>query len=267
MPIILLVILFCLTVFSSAKETMVGRGYECNTLVENAGSVRLINFSYPNVEVEVTINSYIGSSFLGFFHPMKLMTENLAAEIKIETQKFTNPRTGEEIVDEVYIHGPDHLNLILDKYYNYGGYPRTERFNFQVGPYNYKINFFLSSKTFWNIFGSECVQANLGVIELNATQGTGSEEELNAITKTCADYDFNCDGKTTNADLDVIAKYWQNGTQITMNVVTGAKCEPLVNFLAPYWQQNLNGGQVAMNDITLAGKEISKCLPTQDVAE
>jgi len=79
--------------------------------------------------------------------------------------------------------------------------------------------------------------------------------------QTCIDYDFNCDGKTTNADLDVIAKYWQNGTQITINVVTGAKCEPLVNFLAPYWQQNLNNGQVAMNDVTLAGKKIAKCIP------
>jgi hypothetical protein len=79
------------------------------------------------------------------------------------------------------------------------------------------------------------------------------------MAQTCTDYDFNCDGKTTNADLDVIAKYWQNGTQITMNIVTGAKCKPLVDFLAPYWQQNLNGGQVAMNDVTLIGKEIAKC--------
>jgi hypothetical protein len=89
---------------------------------------------------------------------------------------------------------------------------------------------------------------------------------IDSIEKTCKDYDFNCDGKTTNADLDVIAKYWQDGTQITMNVVTGAKCENLVNFLAPYWQQNFNNGQVAMNDVTLAGKEIAKCLSNETLS-
>lgn len=87
-----------------------------------------------------------------------------------------------------------------------------------------------------------------------------SSSTTSFVAKDCSSYDFNCDGKTNSADLDVIAKYWQNGTQVTMNVVTGAKCNNLVNFLAPYWQQNLNGGQVAVNDITLAGKEINSCV-------
>ena len=82
----------------SAKETMVGSGFECDNLIENAGSVRLVDFSYPNVEVEVTINDYIGNGFFGFlFSPMKLNIENLASEIKIETRTHTNPKTGEEM--------------------------------------------------------------------------------------------------------------------------------------------------------------------------
>lgn len=184
---IMLIILVSLAIFVSAKETMVGGGFECDTLVENAGSVRLIDFSYPNVEVEVTTNSYVGSSFLGFFHPMKLMTENLAAEIKIETQTYTPPipHGSDQIIEQetieqkVYVYGPDHLNLILGKYYNYGGYPRKERVSFQVGPYDYKINFLLRAKTFANLFTAKCNQANLGVIELKYSVDRDSGDQEN----------------------------------------------------------------------------------------
>ena len=160
--------------FVSARDTTFGSGYVCDKVIENTGSVRLIDFSYPNVEIELTANDYIGNSFLGFFHPMKLMTENLAAEIKVETQTFTNPRTGEEITSNVYIGGPEHLNLILNKYYNYGKYPFTENLQFQVGgPYYYKIHFFLSAKTFADLFTAKCTQGTLGVIELCTDQPDG----------------------------------------------------------------------------------------------
>ena len=168
------VILLSLVVFVSARNTMVGSGFECDKTVENAGSVSLVSFSYPNVEIEVTANDYIGNSFLGFFHPMKLMTENLAAEIKVEAQTFTNPRTGEEITSNVYIGGPEHLNLILAKYYNYEKYPFTENLQFQVGgSYHYKIHFFLRAKTFADLFTAKCTQGTLGVIELCTDQPDG----------------------------------------------------------------------------------------------
>lgn len=172
-PIVLLT-LFSLAVFVSAKETLIGRGSMCDNIVENAGSVRLVSFSYPNVEIEITANDYIGNAFLGFFHPMKLMTENLAAEIKIEKEIYSPPRSPEQKIEQdVYIYGPDHLNLILTNYYNYGKYPFTEKFNLRVGPYHYKIHLFLKVKTFWDFFTVKCTQATLGVIELCADQPDG----------------------------------------------------------------------------------------------
>ena len=175
MALIFLITLLSLTIFTSAKETMVGSGSVCDKLVENAGSVRLINFSYPNIEVEITTNSYIGSSFLGFFHPMKLMTENLATEIKIETQKFANPKTGEEIVEEVRVHGPDHLNLILDKYSVFSKYPKKEIQKFQIlNQGYYELHFFARAKTFADLFKSRCTQGTLGIIELCTDKPDGN---------------------------------------------------------------------------------------------
>ena len=158
--IVTLLFLINFLMLVSAKDTLIGGGYVCDHLIGNAGSVKLVNFSYPNVEVEVTSSHYIGNPLFGLFYPMKLMTENLAADIKIE--------------DNNYIYGPEHLNLILDKYYRLNKYPIKENYVFQVGgQYKYEINFFLRAKTFADVFTSKCTQSNLGTLEICTDQLDG----------------------------------------------------------------------------------------------
>jgi len=153
--------------FVSAKQTTSGSGFECDRIINDVGSIRLIDSSSHQIKVEITANEYIGNSFLGFFHPMKIMTENLAAEI-----------TSEEItidgkIEKMNVYGPEHLNLILGNFYNYRKYPRTEEFTFNINSYDYELHFFLRTKTFADLFSSRCVQGSLGKIEICGDRPNG----------------------------------------------------------------------------------------------
>jgi len=87
-----------------------------------------------------------------------------------------------------------------------------------------------------------------------AGSGGGSE------TSSCSDYDFNCDGKTTIEDAEVISEIWMHGTVINITLVTklGAECATLGKYIGNLWREGKT--ELPISEVTRIGKEIvSSC--------
>ena len=76
---------------------------------------------------------------------------------------------------------------------------------------------------------------------------------------TCADYDFNCDGKITLADSNIITDMWKNGTIINVSLVVNKtiECKYLGAYLGDLWKQGVS--QINMSEVVRIAGEVKKC--------
>lgn len=80
-----------------------------------------------------------------------------------------------------------------------------------------------------------------------------------ALSVSCSDYDFNCNGSVTPGDAQIIADLWRNGTVLSMSLAQSyySQCPKLSTYIGALWVSGHT--TVSIEESTRVGTKVMEC--------